>query len=145
MTLDALTAAANTGAGTDQLAGRDVAGKFVGAALLTDATGTEIDGANPLPVADPGLTAVIALLNELCVRIADVADSVGNLTNDTGGRLRVNAEIVAAHAVTLASTAVTTVTTLTNMAQVGGYAANQQIVAQTQMAEAQLRQNIVIS
>ena len=62
---------------------------------------------------------------------------------DAGGRLRVTAEVVASHAVTLASLA--TVTTLTNMAQVGGYAANQQIIAQTQMNEACLRQNVVIS
>jgi hypothetical protein len=105
----------------------------------------DVSAVNPLPVADTSLAAVIALLNEMCIRMSDVSDSVGNLMPDAGGRLRVNAEIVAAHAVTLASTAVTTVTTLTNMMQVGGYAANQQMIAVTQMNEAQLRQNIVIS
>lgn len=86
---------------------------------------------------------LIGLMNEMMLRLADIGDSVGNLTPDAVGRLRVNAEIVASHAVTLASLA--TVTTLTNMAQIGGYAANQQMVAQTQMAEGDLRRNIVIS
>jgi hypothetical protein len=40
---------------------------------------------------------------------------------------------------------VTTVGTVTNQSNIGGIAANQQIVALTQMAEASLRQNIVIS
>lgn len=42
MALDGLTAKANTGAGTDTLAGRSVGGKFVGAVMLTDSTGAEI-------------------------------------------------------------------------------------------------------
>lgn len=73
------------------------------------------------------LQDVTELLQELAIRLADIADSVGNLTPDAAGRLRVTAEAVA------------------NMVQVGGYAANQQIVAQTQMNEACLRQNVVIS
>ena len=87
--------------------------------------------------------SVTGLLQELAIRLADIADSVGNLMPDTAGRLRVTAEVVATHAVTLSTLA--TVTTLTNMAQVGGYAANQQIIAQTQMNEFCLRQNVVIS
>lgn len=85
----------------------------------------------------------LAMWNEMMFRLADIADSVGNLTPDVAGRLRVTAEIVASHAVTLASLA--TVSTLTNMANVGGYAANQQMITQTQMAEGDLRRNIVIS
>ena len=81
-----------------------------------------------------------AILQEVCIRLADIADSVGNLMPDAAGRLRVTAEVVASHAVTLS-----TLATLTNLAQVGGYAANQQIIAQTQMNEFCLRQNIVIS
>ena len=84
-----------------------------------------------------------ALLQEVCIRLADIADSVGNLMPDAAGRLRVTAEVVASHAVTLAS--VTTVGTVTNQTQVGGLAANQQIIALTQMAEQALRQNVVIS
>ena len=84
-----------------------------------------------------------ALLQEVCIRLADIADSVGNLMPDAAGRLRVTAEVVASHAVTLASLA--TVGTVTNQTQVGGLAANQQIIALTQMAEQALRQNVVIS
>lgn len=87
-----------------------------------------------------------ALLQEVCIRLADIADSVGNLMPDAAGRLRVTAEVVASHAVTLASLAtVTTVGTVTNQTQVGGLAANQQIIALTQIAEQALRQNVVIS
>lgn len=172
--MDSFVAKANVGAGTDQIAGKSTASGFVGSVLLTDKNGAEIDTANPVPVAIQGSTpvegtfwqdtqpvsatalplpagaateatldALSALLQEVCIRLADVADSVGNLTPDAAGRLRVTAEVVASHAVTLASLA--TVTTLTNMAQVGGYAANQQIIAQTQMNEFCLRQNVVIS
>jgi len=171
--MDSFVAKANVGAGTDQIAGKSTASGFVGSVLLTDKNGVEIDTANPVPVAIQGsipvtiasaieitndagnaipisatglplpagaatettLDALSALLQEVCIRLADVADSVGNLSPDAAGRLRVTAEVVASHAVT----------TLTNMAQVGGYAANQQIIAQTQMNEFCLRQNVVIS
>lgn len=81
-----------------------------------------------------------ALLQEICVRLADIADSVGNMSPDAAGRLRVTAEVVASHAVTLASLG-----TVTNQTQIGGLAANQQIIALTQIAEQALRQNVVIS
>jgi len=51
MALDPLVAKANVGAGTDQLAGRNTAGGFVGAVMLTDEAGAEITDANALPVA----------------------------------------------------------------------------------------------
>lgn len=57
MALDSLTALANTGTGTDELGGRVVGGKFVGAAMLTDETGAEISAANPLDVAIAELSA----------------------------------------------------------------------------------------
>ena len=79
------------------------------------------------------------LLEELAIRLADIADSVGNLMPDTAGRLRVAAETVANIATI---TTVTTVGTVTNQAQIGGLAANQQIIALTQMAESALRVNI---
>jgi len=85
---------------------------------------------------------VTGLLQELAVRLSDIADSLGNLSPDIAGRLRVTAEVVANIATI---TTVTTVGTVTNQASIGGIAANQQIVALTQMAEASLRQNIVIS
>jgi len=86
------------------------------------------------------------LLQEIAIRLIDIADSVGNLMPDASGRLRVNAETVASHPVTLSTvTTVSTVTSMTNQAQIGGYAANQHIMALLQMNEAQLRNNVVFS
>ena len=42
MPLDALTAKANVGNGTDVLAGKSVDGKFIGAVIITDEAGSEI-------------------------------------------------------------------------------------------------------
>lgn len=56
--MDSLVAKANTGAGTDQLAGKSTASGFVGSVLLTDKNGTEIDTANPLPVGVQGTVPV---------------------------------------------------------------------------------------
>ena len=85
---------------------------------------------------------VTGLLQELAYRLSDIADSVGVLMPDVAGRLRVTAEVVANIATI---TTVTTVGTMTNQANIGGLAANQHIMALTQMSESSLRQNIVIS
>jgi hypothetical protein len=79
---------------------------------------------------------VTKLLDEIAIRLADIADSVGNLSPDAAGRLRVIGEIV---------TTVTTVATVTNQAQMGGFATNQHIMALTQIAEDSLRRNIGVS
>lgn len=85
---------------------------------------------------------VTGLLEEVAFRLSDIADSLGNLSPDIAGRLRVTAEVVANIATI---TTVTTVGTVTNQTNIGGFAANQHIIALTQMAESNLRQNIVIS
>lgn len=77
--------------------------------------------------------ALSGLLEEICIRLADIADSAGNLMPDAAGRLRVTAEAVAS------------VNTVTNQSQIGGLFANQQIIALTQISEAQLRSNIKVS
>lgn len=82
---------------------------------------------------------VTGLLEEVAFRLSDIADSLGNLSPDIAGRLRVTAEVVANIAT------ITTVATVSNQTNIGGLAANQHILALTQMAEASLRQNIVIS
>lgn len=61
--MDSLLAKANTGTGTDTLAGKSTAAGFVGAALLTDGSGTEIAAANPLPVAIYGSTPANAAVD----------------------------------------------------------------------------------
>lgn len=79
---------------------------------------------------------VTGLLRKLAFRLSDIADSVGNLLPDAAGRLRVNAEVVAN---------IANITTVANQANIGGIAANQHMLALTQMNEFSLRQNIVIS
>lgn len=52
-----LQAKANTGLGTDNIAGVSTAQGFVGAGMLTDATGADITAANPFPVNQAGVSA----------------------------------------------------------------------------------------
>lgn len=78
MALDGLVAKANTGVGTDELAGRSVGGKFISAAFLTDEAGDEISAANPLPVGAATLplptgAATEASLAALNAKVANTA------------------------------------------------------------------------
>lgn len=136
MALDGLTAKANTGAGTDQLAGRNVGGKFVSAVLLVDQFGVEISSANPTLNRDINGEG---LADEMCRRIAELTNRIGFISPDTAGRLRVAAETLG----TLST--ITTLTTLSNQANIGGYAANQQMIALTLGNESALRRNVVIT
>ncbi len=77
-----------------------------------------------------------ATLQEIARRLAGLADAIGVLLPDTAGRLRVAAETVGN---------IATITTVTNQAQMGGVAANQQIPILNLLGEEQLRRNIVIS
>jgi hypothetical protein len=92
--------------------------------------------------------SLVGLLTETVVRLAELVDILSALSPDVTGRLRVNAEAVAninpVSAVTTVGT-VTTVGSVTNQAQIGGLAANQHIIALTQVSEQALRQNITIS
>ena len=88
---------------------------------------------------------VTGLLREVAVRLSDIADCLGILSPDIAGRLRVTAEVVANIATITTVTTVTTVGTVTNQTNIGGLAAIQHIIALTQMAEGDLRRNIVIS
>lgn len=155
---DNLTALANTGAGTDVLATDEIAGVHYPRSKVgfgDDGSYTDVSASAPLPVAVAGaatevtIAAVADLLQELAVRLCDIADSVSNLMPDVAGRLRVSAEsaVIASGTLTAVTTVgtVTTVTTMANQTNIGGFAANQHIMALTQMCEADLRRNIVIS
>jgi hypothetical protein len=85
---------------------------------------------------------VTGLLEELAFRLSDLADSVGNLMPDAAGRLRVAAETVGNIATI---TTITTVATVSNQTNIGGLAANQHMLAMTQINELGLRQNVVFS
>lgn len=85
MPTDTLTARANTGAGTDTLAGRNTPEGFVGAVLLTDASGTDIASGNPLPVEVAALPLPTGAATEAtlatiasAVRAEDTAHTTGD-------------------------------------------------------------------
>jgi hypothetical protein len=89
-----------------------------------------------------------ATLAELTAALHNLASVIEFLSPDAAGRLRVAAETVANIAtittVTTVST-VTTVGTVTNQTQIGGLAANQQMIALTLGNEGDLRRQIVIT
>lgn len=80
MALDGLTAKANTGAGTDTLAGRSVGGKFVGAVMLTDSTGAEI--------ASPATEATLAAAATLYGAVTETAPASDTASSGLNGRLQ---------------------------------------------------------
>ncbi len=86
-----------------------------------------------------------ATLKEIARRLAGLADAIGVLSPDSAGRLRVAAETLGTLATVTTVTTVTTVGTVTNMAQIGGSAANQFIPITALLGEGDLRRNIVIS
>lgn len=131
MTISALPARANTGLGTDQLAVEEIDGKLAGIVRTSNDAGTGREIATEIT-----LSELSGLLEEIAVRLTDIGDSVGNLMPDAAGRLRVAAETVAN---------IATVSTVGNQGSIGGLAANQHILAMTQISEFSLRQNIVIS
>jgi len=89
---------------------------------------------------EPTLQSVTELLNEVAIRLCDIADSIGNLSPDAAGRLRVALEVGSAATATLGA-----VSSVNNLPTIGTLAANQHIIALTQMAEGDLRRNIVIT
>lgn len=72
MALEGLTARANTGTGTDQLAVVDTASGKAGAVALVDNSGALVTGANPLPVAIQG-SVPITVASAL-----EITNDVGN-------------------------------------------------------------------
>ena len=86
---------------------------------------------------------VAETLREVCMRLSDIADSVGNLSPDITGRLRVNAEIVANIATITTVSTVSTVSTVGNQTNMGGLSAAMLVPNFSQMAEVALRQNVV--
>lgn len=82
--------------------------------------------------------------------IRRLLDNVGVLSPDLAGRLRVTLETQTISGITTVTTVssvttVTTVGTVTNQAQIGGLAANQQMIALTLGSEGDLRSNILIT
>ena len=126
---------------TDNITGTDFSGGSV-----TIATDQLSDGSHAGKVVlanqDGSIQDLTEQLKEICIRLADIGDSVGNLTTDVTNRLRIVTDV--ASAIGAVST-VTTVGTVTNQAQIGGLAATQHMMYLSQMAEQNLRQNVVYS
>jgi hypothetical protein len=130
MTITALPARANTGSGTDQLAVETIDGKLAGVVRTSDDAGLGKE------------IATQATLEEIAFAIHHLASVLEFLNPDAAGRLRVLTD--AGSAVGTVNT-VLTLNTMTNQTQIGGIAANQQIIALTLGNEADLRRNIVIT
>ena len=133
MTITALPARANTGSGTDQLAVETIDGKLAGVVRTSDDAGLGKE------------IATQATLEEIAFAIHHLASVLEFLNPDAGGRLRVLTDANSAMGTVSTVSTVSTVTTMTNQAQIGGIAANQQIIALTLGNEADLRRNIVIT
>ena len=152
-------AALATADGAEVNAGNPLPVEIQGSIPVTIASAIEItnDVGNAIPVSAAALPlpagaateltaeAVTDLLQEVCIRLADIADSVGNLMPDTAGRIRVAAETLGTLSTITTVTTVATVGNMANQTNIGGFAATQHMMALTQMAEQALRQNIVIS
>lgn len=130
MTITALPARANTGSGTDQLAVETIDGKLAGVVRTSDDAGLGKE------------IATQATLEETAFAIHHLASVLEFLNPDAAGRLRVLTD--ASSAVGQVNS-VLTLNTMTNQAQIGGIAANQQMIALTLGNEADLRRNIVIT
>jgi hypothetical protein len=79
MALEALTAKANTGTGTDQLAVIDTSAGKAGAVALVTSAGNLVDGANPVPVVQAGVATETTLASiASAVRLEDTAHSTGD-------------------------------------------------------------------
>jgi hypothetical protein len=124
----------------------------VGLVTLTGAddakTATDISEANPLPIGAYG--ELIEVLEAMRFGIAALNRSIGaalpgvagfpiiEARNATAANLQVTASIAATQTLT-------TVSTLTNQAQVGGFAANDQIPSLMHLQADNLRRNIAVT
>jgi len=103
----------------------------------------DVSSNNPMPVIAYG--ELVEAIEALRMAVQSLNRSAGLLTVDTSARMRVAVEALSA-AVTLATvTTVTTVGTVTNQAQMGGFAGNEQIPALMKMQADNLRRNISVT
>jgi hypothetical protein len=116
-----------------------------------DGTAVDVSTSNPLPV-DASYGELVGALEALRMAVQALTRSgLGQAMPDTAARLRVALDSISA-SLTLATvttvtgvTTVSTVSTVTNQAQVGGFAANDQIPSFLSIAAASLRRNITVT
>lgn len=88
---------------------------------------------------------ILQAIEALRIAVQALTRSVGQVTPDTAGRMRVLIDSISAGLTLATITSVGTVTTLTNQSQLGGYSATEQIPALTHMSADNLRRNITVS
>ena len=80
--MDSLVAKANTGSGTDQLAGFNTASGFAGAVVPIDKNGDPFEGVNPLPVAEQSSSLILSAIADLLA--AHKAEDTAHVSGDLG-------------------------------------------------------------
>ena len=94
--------------------------------------------------------ALETTLQALRLAVAALTRTIGLMTPDVAGRMRVSLEsapgvVAASQSGTWNLSTITTCSTLTNQSQVGGYGANDQIPALMHLSADSLRRNITVS
>ena len=94
--------------------------------------------------------ALDSTLQALRLAVAALTRTIGLMTPDAAGRMRVSLEsapavVPASQSGTWNLSTITTCSTLTNQSQVGGYGANDQIPALMHLSADSLRRNITVS
>ena len=94
--------------------------------------------------------ALESTLQALRLAVAALTRTIGLMTPDAAGRMRVTLEsapavVPASQSGTWNLSTITTCSTLTNQSQVGGYGANDQIPALMHLSADSLRRNITVS
>jgi len=94
--------------------------------------------------------ALESTLQALRLAVAALTRTIGLMTPDVAGRMRVTLEsapgvVAASQSGTWNLSTLTTCSTLTNQSQVGGYGANDQIPALMHLSADSLRRNITVS
>ena len=94
--------------------------------------------------------ALDSTLQALRLAVAALTRTIGLMTPDAAGRMRVTLEsapavVAASQSGTWNLSTITTCSTLTNQSQVGGYSANDQIPALMHLSADSLRRNITVS
>jgi inactivated superfamily I helicase len=94
--------------------------------------------------------ALESTLQALRLAVAALTRTIGLMTPDVAGRMRVTLEsapgvVAASQSGTWNLSTITTCSTLTNQSQVGGFSANDQIPALMHLSADSLRRNITVS
>jgi inactivated superfamily I helicase len=94
--------------------------------------------------------ALESTLQALRLAVAALTRTIGLMTPDAAGRMRVTLEsapavVPASQSGTWNLSTITTCSTLTNQSQVGGYGANDQIPALMHLSADSLRRNITVN